>query len=105
MKHLTDEQLFSLAERTADFAPYDGDQLRQLEHLKKCEPCYDRFCAYSAVTDASTESAACLLFDGKALTAEEVDPLAELRARLSDDAPERNDADLAEPEEDRNLFN
>lgn len=51
MTHLNDDEILSLASVTADGMPYTDDERKQMEHLKTCEECYDRFYAALALTD------------------------------------------------------
>lgn len=56
MKHLTDEQLYDLAEKTLEMEPYNDEEMEQMEHLKTCESCYAEFCTLQAVLDVTSES-------------------------------------------------
>lgn len=50
--HLSDEELLCLAELTEAGQPYDDRQLLQMEHLKTCGICYDKFCSMLALAEA-----------------------------------------------------
>lgn len=56
MTHLTDEQLYNLADLTVEMQPYSEEELTQMEHLKTCESCYDKFCAALAILEVTSES-------------------------------------------------
>lgn len=49
MIHLTDNQIYNLADSTLRGLPYDDEQLLCLEHLRECEGCFRIFCATLAV--------------------------------------------------------
>ncbi|MCD7823336.1 MAG: hypothetical protein LUG86_04880 [Oscillospiraceae bacterium] len=51
MKHLTDEEILSLATATVEEIPYTEDERNLMEHLKTCKDCYDEFFAAVAVID------------------------------------------------------
>lgn len=56
MMHLTDDEIFDLAQITEDFQIYSSLNLQQMEHLKTCESCYRIFCSALAVLDMTSES-------------------------------------------------
>ena len=55
MTHLTDDEIFDLAQMTEDFQIYNSLNLQQMEHLKTCESCYKVFCSALAVLDMTSE--------------------------------------------------
>lgn len=63
MTHLTEEQLYQLADATVEMQPYSEEELEQMEHLKTCESCYDKFCAALAVLEVTSESGYAVLAD------------------------------------------
>ena len=56
MTHLTDEQLYNLADLTVEMQPYSEEELVQMGHLKDCEICYNKFCAARAILEVTSES-------------------------------------------------
>lgn len=56
MTHLTDDEIFDLAQMTESFQIYNGLNLQQMEHLKTCESCYKIFCSALAILDMTSES-------------------------------------------------
>lgn len=56
MMHLTDEELYNIAEVTEETKPYNDEELEQMEHLKECSECYDKFCAALMLAETTSES-------------------------------------------------
>ena len=56
MIHLDDEQIYNLAERTMQMQPYTEEEKEQMEHMKECEICYNKFCATLALEEVMDES-------------------------------------------------
>lgn len=56
MTHLTEDQLYKLAELTIETQSYEAEELAQMEHLKACKSCYEKFCTLLALLDATSES-------------------------------------------------
>lgn len=56
MIHLKDEQLYNLAELTMEMLPYNEEEMEQMEHLKECEDCYNKFCCTLALLEVTEES-------------------------------------------------
>lgn len=56
MIHLNDEQLYNLAELTMEMQPYNEEETEQMEHLKECEDCYNKFCCTLALLEVTEES-------------------------------------------------
>ena len=61
MTHLEYEQLLSLAECAVGEDGFDDEQIQQLEHLKTCKECYEKFCLLTALTDVMSESGSYVL--------------------------------------------
>jgi len=55
MMHLTEDQLYHLAELSAWMEPYGINEEKQMEHLKTCKDCYAEFCIMSALFEATGE--------------------------------------------------
>lgn len=56
MIHLSDEQIYNLAELTIQMYPYSEEEKKQMEHMKECESCYNKFCAILALEEVLDES-------------------------------------------------
>ena len=63
MKHLTDDQIYRLAVLTEEMEPYDSCEMEQMEHLKTCKECYDKFCAALSLVAVTSESGYMVLAD------------------------------------------
>lgn len=55
MNHLTDDELFRLAEITNEYFSYDEDELKMMEHLKNCKECYDKFCGTLILVEVTSD--------------------------------------------------
>ena len=55
MNHLTDDELFRLAEITNEYFSYDEDELKMMEHLKNCKACYDKFCSTLILVEVTSD--------------------------------------------------
>jgi len=55
MKHLSGDELYRLSEAIEEMSLLDDEQFLQLEHLKTCRECYDKFCAMMAVMQATSD--------------------------------------------------
>lgn len=56
MIHLTNDELYNLAELTFNDQPYNKAELTQMKHLKTCEECYRKFCAALAMMNVTSEA-------------------------------------------------
>lgn len=63
MKHLTDDQIYRLAVLTEEMETYDSCEMEQMEHLKTCKECYDKFCAALSLVAVTSESGYMVLAD------------------------------------------
>ncbi len=55
MMHLTGDEIFELAQLTEDGRQYSSLNLQQMEHLRTCRSCYEKFCSALAVMDVTSE--------------------------------------------------
>lgn len=55
MMHLTGDEIFELAQSTEDGWQYSNLNLQQMEHLRICRSCYEKFCSALAVMDVTSE--------------------------------------------------
>lgn len=55
MMHLTGDEIFELAQLTEDGWQYSSLNLQQMEHLRTCRSCYEKFCSALAVMDVTSE--------------------------------------------------
>lgn len=56
MMHLVDDEIYELAQITEEYLTYDSRQLEQMEHLKICADCYNKFCSAMAAIEVTSES-------------------------------------------------
>lgn len=56
MTHLTEDQIYKLAELTIETQPYEKEEIAQMEHIKECKICYEKFCTLLALLDVTSES-------------------------------------------------
>lgn len=79
MTHLTEDQIYKLAELTIEAQPYAKEELAQMEHLKECKSCYEKFCTLLALLDATSESGYTILSEvfSKVNKKEKVDHVSE----------------------------
>lgn len=63
MKHLTEDEIFELAQLTEDGWQYSSLNMQQMEHLRTCKSCYGKFCSALAVMDVTSESGYMVLSD------------------------------------------
>lgn len=66
MMHLTEEQLLRLAEKSESLLPFDAQEEEQLLHLRRCEDCYERFCAALVLLETTGDAGAFVLADALA---------------------------------------
>ena len=55
MIHLSDEQIYRLAEATEKMQVYSEDELIHMDHLETCKECYEKFCVMSALLEVTSE--------------------------------------------------
>lgn len=66
MLHLTEEQLIRLAEKSESYLPYDAQEEEQMLHLRRCEACYERFCAALVLLETTGDAGALVLAEALA---------------------------------------
>lgn len=66
MTHLTDDQLFHLAELSCNAELLTPEEEHQLEHIKSCRECFNKYCVLATLMDATSLSCG-LVFDQNAL--------------------------------------
>lgn len=54
MMHISEDQILELADKTANHQLLTPEQFEYLEHLKKCKECYEKFCVFSMMVDATS---------------------------------------------------
>lgn len=52
--HISEDQILELADKTANHQLLTPEQFEYLEHLKKCKECYEKFCVFSLMVDATS---------------------------------------------------
>lgn len=55
MMHVSDDDIYRLAELTDDMQPYDSDELKMVDHIKACGACNDKFCSMLAMVEVTSE--------------------------------------------------
>lgn len=70
MIHLTDEQLYHLAELSCNAEVLNPEEEQQLEHIKSCRECFNKYCVLATLMDATSLSCG-LVFDQNALQVQE----------------------------------
>lgn len=58
IRHIDEDALYRLAEKSNRFLPFTDEEEAMLDHLEECKECYEVFCACCAVMDAMSEAAA-----------------------------------------------
>lgn len=71
MTHLTDDQLYHLAELSNNAGLLNAEEERQLDHIKSCRKCFNKYCVIATLLDATSLSCG-LVFDSSALKVREV---------------------------------
>ncbi len=71
MTHLSEDALLRLAERTEADLPYSDSELKMMDHLKSCVPCYNKFCSALALLSVTSESGYAVLSEMYALKKED----------------------------------
>ena len=56
MNHLTDDEIFRLAEVTEEELIYDEHEVGLMQHLKSCRECYDKYCTALALMEVTSDS-------------------------------------------------
>ncbi|MDO4294575.1 MAG: hypothetical protein Q4D90_00250 [bacterium] len=54
--HITEEQLYNLAELSRNMKPLNVEEEKQLEHMKICRECFNKYCVLVAILDATSLS-------------------------------------------------
>lgn len=54
MMHLTDDQLYHLAELSSEAEPFNYEEREQFEHLKACKDCFEKYCVFATILDATS---------------------------------------------------
>ena len=70
MTHLTDDQLYHLAELSCNTEVLNPEEEQQLEHIKSCRECFNKYCVLATLMDATSLSCR-LVFDQNALQVQE----------------------------------
>lgn len=58
IRHIGEDDLYRLAEKTNKLLPFTKEEERMLDHLEECRECYETFCAYCVVLETMSESSA-----------------------------------------------
>ena len=73
MNHLTEDQIYNLADTIVSEKQLTETELLQMDHLKECSKCFDQFLVYKEVLQAVTPDflKMSVLLDRNALSQEE----------------------------------
>lgn len=81
MMHLTDDRLYHLAELSCDAEFLNPEEKQQLEHVKSCRECFEKYCVFATILDAMSLDCS-LVFDPSVLTENAVSPAKRILASL-----------------------
>lgn len=83
MTHLTDDQLYHLAELSSNAELLNVEEEQQLDHIKSCRECFNKYCVMATLMDATSLTCG-LVFDSSALQVREkaIAPAKKLLASL-----------------------
>lgn len=83
MTHLTDDQLYHLAELSSKAELLNAEEELLLDHIKSCRECFNKYCVMATLMDATSLSCG-LVFDSGALQVREkaIVPVKRLLASL-----------------------
>ncbi|OUO76754.1 hypothetical protein B5F53_16015 [Blautia sp. An249] len=81
MKHLTEDQLYHLAELSCDAELLNPEEEQQLEHVKSCRECFEQYCVFGTILDATSLNSS-LIFDSTALREKAASPVRKILASL-----------------------
>lgn len=70
MTHLTDDQLYHLAELSSKAELLNAEEELLLDHIKSCRECFNKYCVMATLMDATSLSCG-LVFDSDALQVRE----------------------------------
>lgn len=56
MTHLTDEMFYHLAEQTCEAKLLSYEEQKQLDHIKACKECFEKYCVFATILDATSLS-------------------------------------------------
>lgn len=70
MTHLTDDQLYHLAELSSKAELLNAEEELLLDHIKSCRECFNKYCVMATLLDATSLSCG-LVFDSDALQVRE----------------------------------
>ena len=62
MMHLTEDQLLHLAELSCEAEMLNPEEETQLEHVKSCRECFEKYCVFATILDATSLDCS-LVFD------------------------------------------
>lgn len=81
MMHLTEDQLYHLAELSCDTELLNPEEEQQLDHVKSCKECFNQYCVFATILDATSLSCD-LVFDSTQLPKRAVAPVKKIVAVL-----------------------
>lgn len=79
MMHLTEDQLYHLAELSCDAEELNLEEEQQLDHVKSCKECFNQYCVLATILDATSLSCD-LVFDPAKIPEGTVVPVRKLLA-------------------------
>lgn len=63
MIHLSEDSIMKLAEATEEQLIYTKEQIEMMNHLKTCEPCFEKFCSAMALQEVFSDAGYAFLSD------------------------------------------
>lgn len=61
--HLSNDELYKLAELTFENQPYDQIETEQMKHLKTCKECFEKFCAALTMIEITSEAGYAMMYE------------------------------------------
>ena len=81
MMHLTEDQLYHLAELSCDAEELNTEEDQQFEHVKSCRECFNQYCVLATILDATSLNCD-LVFDPVQIPESTVAPVRKLLVAL-----------------------
>lgn len=82
MMHLTEEQLYHLAELSCNAGLLNSEEEKQMEHVKSCKECFDKYCVLATILDVTSSNCE-LVFDPSAIQESEPSKVRKVLAAIS----------------------
>lgn len=56
MSHIEFDMLYRLAEMVDDDQPFNGEEIKAMEHISNCKECYDKFSSIFSIIEVTSDS-------------------------------------------------